>query len=61
MNTPRIVSVRVGRAGRNFGYLAIVYARNGHRWAELGPYASPEAAEHAGRDWAEAQGFEVRS
>lgn len=66
---PRTVSIRVVVAPVCFpgdpkdyaGHLAIVYARNGHRWAELGPYAFPEAAEHAARDWASAQGFEVRS
>jgi hypothetical protein len=61
MERPRIVSIRVSRAGRNFGHLGIVYSRNGHRFAELGPYAYPEAAELAARDWAAREGFEVRS
>ena len=54
------MNIKVGRA-RSAAERSFDYARNGHRWAELGPYAFPEAAEHAGRDWAEAQGFEVRS
>lgn len=63
MNTtrPRTVSIRIVQADRDFGYFAIVYARNGKRWNELGPYTFPQAAERAGRDWASAQGFEVRS
>jgi hypothetical protein len=59
MERPRIVSIRVSRAGRNSGHLGIVYARNGHRFAELGPYAYPEAAELAARDYATAQGWAV--
>lgn len=65
MNTrPRIARVRVGRFARGSdfpAYFGIVYARNGKRWAELGPYAFPEAAELAARDWATREGFEVQS
>ncbi len=61
MERPRIVLIRVACALVTPGHFGIVYARNGHRFAELGPYAYPEAAELAARDWAEREGFEVRS
>ena len=56
---PRIVSIRIilPAAGGIFG---VVYSANGHRWAELGPYNTPEAADAAARSWASARGFEVR-